>query len=213
MSMTVPAIQTQEITGMILAGGRGTRMQGADKGLQLLDGIPLVQHAIKRLMPQVGMLAINANRNLEHYRRFDLPLWLDPATDFAGPLSGLQAGLAHCGTRYLAAVPCDSPFFPGSLVQQLAQAIAAQDTDAAIASTGNVGQPQLHPVFCLISQTLLPQLTRFLQHGGRRMDQWFSTIQTAVVRFDDEQAFRNINTLQELQQCSTNLPPGRSDGG
>ena len=114
-------IAREDITGIVLAGGRGSRMGGVDKGLQNHKGVPLALHALLRLQPQVGESMVNANRNLAAYESFGVPVWPDAQTDYAGPLSGFLAGLEQCGTRWLATVPCDSPLFPTDLVQRLGE--------------------------------------------------------------------------------------------
>jgi len=203
----VAAILPEQITGLVLAGGRGARMGHVDKGLQLFRGKPLTAHVIERLAGQTGTLAINANRHQNDYAAFNLPVWPDLLPDFPGPLAGLHSGLTHCATDYLAAVPCDSPLLPADLVARLATALIEQQADAAIAVTvtGRIDQAdfQRHPVFCLLRKTLLPSLTGYLQQDGRKMDRWFAGIRTAEVRFDDEAAFSNINTLQELRQLES----------
>ena len=188
------------ITGLILAGGRGSRMGDVDKGLQVLNGAPMILHVINRLAPQVGTLVINANRNLETYKQFGLPVCPDELSGFAGPLAGLQAGLLHCRTQYLATAPCDSPFLTTDLVARLSGALTEQDADLAVAVTGEGAGRQPHPVFCLLKTSLLPHLNLFLQSGKRRIDAWYASLKVAEVTFNDEAAFRNINTLEELQQ-------------
>ena len=186
------------ITGLILAGGRGTRMGSIDKGLQIFRGMPMAQHVATRLMPQVSYLMINANRNLAEYEAICTPVWPDAMLDFAGPLAGLQTGLMHCQTPYLVTAPCDSPFVPVDLVTRLQSGLQDQKTDVAVAVTGSSDQVQSHPVFCLVKKSLLPHLTDYLQKGGRKFDAWYATLTVAHVHFDDEAAFRNINTLDEL---------------
>ena len=118
-------IAPEDITGLVLAGGRGSRMGGVDKGLQNHHGVPLALHALLRLAPQVGLTMINANRNLAAYESMGVPVWPDALADFAGPLAGFLAGLEHCDTPYLVTVPCDSPRFPEDLVARLASALEA----------------------------------------------------------------------------------------
>jgi len=192
-----------EITGLILAGGRGSRMGSIDKGLAPFGDQPMVQHVITRLQPQVQRLLINANQNLDAYAALGAPVWPDAMPDFAGPLAGLQTGLMHCETPYLVTAPCDSPFLPGDLVQRLAQALQTEGADLAVAVTGAGESRQPHPVFCLVHVSLLPHLTRFLESGGRKVDRWYATLRVAEVDFPDEAAFRNINTLAELRQYET----------
>src|SRR3954468_21586075 len=119
-------IETGDITGVILAGGRGSRMGGVDKGLQNFNGMPLALHTLMRLQPQVGHVLINANRNLGAYESFGVPVWPDVLADFAGPLAGFLAGLENCETPWLVTVPCDTPLFPADLVERLAQAADEQ---------------------------------------------------------------------------------------
>jgi molybdopterin-guanine dinucleotide biosynthesis protein A len=114
-------IEPSDVTGLVLAGGRGSRMGGVDKGLQNHRGVPLALHALLRLQPQVGALMVNANRNLGAYEAFGAPVWPDPIDGFVGPLAGFLAGLERCETPWMVTVPCDSPAFPEQLVERLAQ--------------------------------------------------------------------------------------------
>lgn len=189
-----------DITGLVLAGGRGSRMGNVDKGLQPFRGEPMVRHVLTRLAPQVGPLLINANRNLDAYAAFGVPVHPDRLPDFAGPLAGLQTGLSHCTTAYLVTAPCDSPFLPDELVARLGDALEAASADLAVAVTGGGAMRQAHPVFCLAKASLLPHLDRYLAGGGRKIDSWYASLAVAEVRFDDETAFRNINTREELRQ-------------
>jgi molybdopterin-guanine dinucleotide biosynthesis protein A len=199
--MTPPS--RAEITGLVLAGGRGSRMGGVDKGLQPYQGLPLVRHALRRLAPQVGTLMINANRNLDSYAALGVPVWPDTLSDYPGPLAGLAAGLAHCRTPYLVSVPCDSPNFPMDLVAQLAAALALQDAEIAIAAAVEDGAVRTQPVFCLLQTSLLPSLRAFLHSGQRKVDRWTATRRRVEVRFDDAAAFFNANTLADLQPPPT----------
>jgi len=159
------AIAREHITGLILAGGQGSRMGHRDKGLQPFLGQPLVVHCMRRLAPQVDTLAINANHHAADYAAFGWPLWPDLLTGFAGPLAGLHSGLSQCRTAYLVAVPCDSPLLPADLVSRLAAALEQQQADAAYAVTGQGALQQRHPVFCLLKKTLLPALNAYLHQA------------------------------------------------
>jgi molybdopterin-guanine dinucleotide biosynthesis protein A len=196
-------MDTSQITGLILAGGRGTRMGTVDKGLQQFRGAPMAMHVMMRLSPQVDRIMINANQNLGPYEGFGVPVWPDQMPDFAGPLAGLQTGMVHCETEYLVTAPCDSPFLPTDLVQRLARALEANDADVAIAVTGEGETRQPHPVFCLTKAALLPHLTQYLQQGGRKFEKWYASLKSVEVHFDDEDAFRNINTLDDLRKYET----------
>jgi len=202
-------IEIEAITGLILAGGRGSRMGGVDKGLQNHQGISLAMHAVLRLGGQVGSLMINANRNLGAYESMGVPVWPDTLADYAGPLAGFLTGLEHCETPYLVTVPCDSPNFPDDLVQRLAQALIAEGAEIAMAATyemqGDAPRLQVQPVFCLMKSELIESLVRFTQSGQRKIDKWTAMHRCVLVPFDDGQAFANANTLEELQQLNSDL--------
>lgn len=200
-------IHTNEITGLVLAGGRGSRMGGLDKGLQNFNGTPLALHTVLRLQMQqgglIGELMLNANRNLAAYEAFGAPVWPDSLGDFAGPLAGFMTGLERCETPYLLTVPCDTPLFPFDLAQRLAQAFEDESTEIAMASAPeDDGQLRPQPVFCLMRVGLLESLVAFTQAGGRKIDLWTAQHKTVIVPFnqpgDDPQAFHNTNTLAEL---------------
>ena len=200
-------IEIEAITGLILAGGRGSRMGGVDKGLQNHQGMSLAMHAVLRLGGQVGSLMINANRNLGAYESMGVPVWPDTLADYAGPLAGFLTGLEHCETPYLVTVPCDSPNFPDDLVQRLAQALSAEDAEIAMAASyemeGDAPRLQVQPVFCLMKSELIESLVRFTQSGQRKIDKWTAMHRCVLVPFDDGQAFANANTLEELQQLQS----------
>lgn len=190
----------QDITGLILAGGRGSRMGGVDKGLQNHLGIPLALHALLRLQPQVGEVMINANRNLAAYESMGVPVWPDAWSDYPGPLAGMLAGLEHCTTPWLVTVPCDAPLFPEDLVTRLASAADLEGAEIAMAVTREPqGSLQPQPVFCLLSSSLLESLVSSLNAGERKIDRWTAQHRCASVVFDDHRAFANANTLQELR--------------
>ena len=194
------AIPTEQITGLVLAGGRGSRMGGVDKGLQNHLGLPLAMQALLRLQPQVGTLMINANRNLAAYESMGVPVWPDALADYPGPLAGFLAGLERCETPYLVTVPCDTPNFPTDLVERLSAALVAEDAEIAMAATLEDGQLQVQPVFCLMAATLMESLVAFTQGGQRKIDRWTGQHRCATVVFDDADAFFNANTLDELQR-------------
>jgi molybdopterin-guanine dinucleotide biosynthesis protein A len=201
-------ISPQDITGLILAGGRGSRMGGVDKGLQNFNGIPLALHTLMRLGPQVESVMVNANRNLSAYESFGASVWPDASADFAGPLSGFLVGLERAETPYVLTVPCDTPRLPLDLAERLAEALVREDADIAMAAapeTDDQGQTQVRtqPVFCLMKIELSESLVKFTHSGGRKIDAWTTQHKTVVVPFDSEGddplAFANVNTLTELQ--------------
>lgn len=189
-------VSRSDITGLVLAGGRGSRMGGIDKGLQLFGGQPLVQRVAERLRPQVGALAINSNRNLEQYAAFGVPVWPDAMPDHPGPLAGFLAGMQRCRTPWLATVACDSPLLPHDLVARLAAAAQSDQADIAMAWAGGRAQP----VFCLLKTGLASSLRAYLERGERQVERWTREHGVALAHFEDDvAAFANVNTLDELQ--------------
>ncbi|MBT3068311.1 molybdenum cofactor guanylyltransferase MobA [Rhodoferax sp. U11-2br] len=210
-------IDASDITGMVLSGGRGTRMGGVDKGLLLFNGVPLAQHTLQRLQSSggVGHMLINANRHLNTYAAFGVPVVSDELADFAGPLAGFLVGLVHCNTPYLLTLPCDTPLFPLDLSSRLAAALETHQADIAMASAPEAddnGQQSLRPqpVFCLLRAELRNSLTHFTQTGGRKVGAWTAQHHTVLVPFDqagdDPLAFFNANTPTELQQVERHSP-------
>ena len=181
------------VSGIVLAGGLGRRMGGVDKGLQPLHGRPMIEHVLERLRPQVAEVVINANQNLDRYGTFGHRVVSDAIGGFAGPLAGLHAGLQAITQPLAVTVPCDSPFLPHDLVSRLKEKLGANDL--AVAKTGE----QPHPVFALVRRSVAGNLETFLASGGRKIDAWYASLKVVEVSFDDEaDAFRNINTLEEL---------------
>jgi molybdopterin-guanine dinucleotide biosynthesis protein A len=194
-----------DVTGIVLAGGMGRRMGGVDKGLVDLDGRAMVAHVLARLRPQVGALLVNANQNAERYARFGYPVVPDDVGGFAGPLAGLHAGMTRATTEFVVTCPCDSPFLPLDLVARLVAGLERDGAQLAVARTFD----QPHPVFALVRCDVLSNLTQFLAAGGRKIDAWYAALHVVEVPFDDEaDAFRNINTTDELAAAAT--PAGRS---
>jgi len=191
----------EEITGVILAGGRGQRMGGVDKGLQDLDDRPLVQWVLARLAPQVDAVVINANQNLARYAALGCRVLPDAIPDFAGPLAGLHAALPQATTPLLLTVPCDSPFLPDDLAQRLRAALEAQGAELAVARTGD----RVQRAFCLTRRAILPKLEAFLDSGERKVGLWHASLKLAEVAFDDEaDGFRNINTPEDVAAARSN---------
>ncbi|MGJ7578624.1 molybdenum cofactor guanylyltransferase MobA [Variovorax sp. RHLX14] len=206
-------ISAQDVTGLVLAGGRATRMGGVDKGLQLFEGTALALHSLRRLRPQVSGVAVNANRNLAVYEAFDVPVWPDGLVDYPGPLAGFLSGLAHCRTPWLLTVPCDTPRFPQDLAERMVQALAdSGDAEIAVAAAPEADRQgaialRTQPVFCLLPAALLGSLSLFTAQGGRKIDAWTAQHRCVVVPFDRPgdatEAFANANTLAELKALET----------
>ncbi|HUL95362.1 MAG TPA: molybdenum cofactor guanylyltransferase MobA [Usitatibacter sp.] len=191
-----------EVTGIVLAGGQGSRMGGVDKGLQPFRGKPMVAHAIERLAPQVDELLVNANRNPGAYGQFGARVIADEIEGFAGPLAGFERGLAHARGALVVTVPCDSPFLPADLVRRLREGLEREAADLAVAKTG----AQAHPVFSLMRREVHASLRDFLAAGERKIDRWYGRLRVVEVPFDDEPgAFVNINTREELAGLEGNI--------
>ncbi len=190
-------LAVERITGLVLAGGRASRMGEIDKGLQPFHGYPLVLHVLTRLAPQVGAVLINANRNREVYESLGNRVIGDVVEGYAGPLAGLHAGLAACETDYLVAAPCDAPFLPRDLVARLSVALSDDAGEVAFAATA-IGR---HPVFCMMRRTVAPSLLAFIEAGGRSVNAWVDRMNGIAVSFEHEDDFRNLNTLDELRDA------------
>ena len=196
-------IHKDAVTGLVLAGGRGTRMGGIDKGLQMHLGVPLAQYALERLRPQVGALMLNANRNLDAYKSMGAPVWPDEIPEYPGPLAGMLAGLTHCSTPYLATVPCDTPNFPPDVVARLAEALEI-DGEMATAYTQEAEGLRAQPVFCLMKASLRDSLNAFIRSGERKTGLFAARHHSTRVVFHDPAAFANANTLDELADLQIN---------
>ena len=187
-------IDPQEITALILAGGKSRRMGGRDKGLLPFGDDLLVGHVIRAIVPQVGAAMISANRHREDYERFGLPVLADPIADFQGPLAGFLAGLQAVKTQYLLTLPCDGPVVIPDLARRLAAGMSAADADIAVAHDGQ----RLQPVYALLNARVLPGLRQALDDGERKIDRWYPRHHWVTVDFSDApQQFSNINTPED----------------
>lgn len=194
-----PAERLNQTSAVILAGGLARRMAGADKGLQLLAGEPLIAHVLTRLREQVGPIFINANRNQADYATFSYPVIGDVFPGFIGPLAGLHAALRVCQTPYLASLPCDSPYFPENLIAQLHNALS--ESTAPLAVVRQAGR--VHPVFCLCRRSVLPALEHYLARGERRFMTWLEESGCAYADFPaSAEDFSNFNTLAALHSAA-----------
>ena len=201
---------TESVTGVILAGGRATRMSGEDKGLVVLRGRPMIQWVLDRLSPQVSKILISANRNKAQYAAFGHPIVADTAADFRGPLAGISAALAQADTPWLVSVPCDSPLIPLDLVGRLHDQVVRGGARAGAAHDGQ----RLQPVFTLVHRDLLADLVSYLQGGERKIDRWLERHAFRSVDFSDrEKMFLNVNTPVDLQVAATWLQQNETGSG
>lgn len=194
--MDAVPIATRDITGVVLAGGRGSRLGGVDKGLVHLRGRPLIEYVIDALRPQVGNLLISANRNCDIYASYGYPVIADVMGDYDGPLAGMLSAMHHADTSYIVTVPCDVPALPANLVERLVAAMTMMHREACMASCAG----QVQPVFALMRRTLADGLQEYLVAGERGVENWMHRQQAAIVDFPDHNAFANINTPEELQR-------------
>lgn len=200
--MTTAGSHRHDVTGVVLAGGRATRMGGADKGLIELCGRPMAVHVSARLAPQVDELVINANRNLECYAGLGYRVASDTLAGFLGPLAGLLAGMEAASTGHVASVPCDSPFVPPELIARLVTGMRGAGAGLAVAHDGARRQP----VFLLARTDLRADLRDWLQAGGRKVDAWLARHRVANVDFSDcPDTFLNINTPDERAAIEVRL--------
>ena len=182
------------ITGLILAGGRGSRLGGQDKGLLPYRGRPLVEWVLAGLKPQVGAILISANRNPAAYARYGHPVLSDTLPDYPGPLAGIREGLKATSTPWLLAVPCDMPHLPADCAARLMQAALAQHAQVAYARAAG----DSHYAVLLMQRSLAAALEAYLQAGGRSVHGFAIRQAALAVDFDDAQAFANLNTPQDL---------------
>jgi molybdenum cofactor guanylyltransferase len=191
-----PLVTARDITGAILAGGRGRRLGGVDKGLVRLFDRPLIEYVIAALRPQVSSLLISANRNRDVYASYGYPVIADVTGDCDGPLAGILSVLRAATTPCILITPCDSPSIPSDLARRLAEALVRDNAVASVV----VLDGQWQPVVALLRSTLASDLEKYLQQGGRRTGEWLRRHRAAQVDFSDEtEAFVNINTPQDLQ--------------
>ena len=192
-----------DITGVVLAGGRATRWDGRDKGLIQVSGQPMISHVLDALAPQVEQVIISANRNLDEYRAFGLPVVTDATRDFLGPLAGIASGLAAARTEWVAIVPCDSPLLAADCVDRLASACEEDErTNVAVAHDGE----RIQPVFALIRRALLEDLDAFLESGERKIDRWYGQQRMRLVDFSDNtDNFLNINRREDRDMLEARM--------
>ena len=205
----ITRVTSRDITGVILAGGRGSRLGGADKGLVPLLGRPLIEHVMAALRPQVGRLVISANRNRETYAAYGVPVIADGIGDYHGPLAGILSALRAADTPFVLCAPCDTPAPPSDLAERLIAALVREQAQLAVVSCG----ARMQPVFALVQRALAQPLQDYLVGGGREAGEWMRRQHAALADFSDAaEAFVNINTPQELQAaaawCARGTKPG-----
>lgn len=196
-------ISRADITGVILAGGRGRRLGGVDKGLVQLNGRPLIEHAIEAMRPQVGHLMISANRHHEQYAMYGFPVVADILGDHYGPLAGILSAMRRAQTPWLACVPCDAPALAPDLVKRLS-AVMAADSEMSVAFVDG----RLQPVFALMRCSLAKDVECYLKEGGRKAQTWCRQRRLVLADFSaSPEMFRNINTPADLNDHVNSMKP------
>jgi molybdopterin-guanine dinucleotide biosynthesis protein A len=188
-----------DITGVILAGGRGRRMGGIDKGLALFAGRPLIEWVMEALAPQVGALMISANRNREIYAAYGVAVISDLESGFGGPLAGMRSAMRAARTDWILTVPCDGPFLPGDLASRLTDAMVSLDSHAAVATDA----VRIQPVYALLPVVLERELAADLAAGRLKVADWVLSQRPALADFSDQpKAFANINSPEDAERLS-----------
>ncbi len=182
-----------ELAVVVLAGGQGRRMGGADKGLVDYRGRPLVAWVLDALAPQAGEIVISANRNLERYAATGHRVLPDTLPDFPGPLAGVLAAMRAVAAPWLLVVPCDTPHLPGDLANRLLAAARAADTPVAVAADA----ARTHHTCFLARTALADDLAATLARGERAVHRWQAAHNPAVVQFDAA-GFANFNRPEDL---------------
>ncbi len=197
----------EEVTGVVLAGGRARRMGGRDKGLVEIDGRPMVVWIVEALNAQTATVVVNANRNLEQYREHcGCVVVPDTLGEFAGPLAGMAAGMASSQTPLVLTAPCDSPLISRDLGARLFDALEDEDAELAVAHDGK----RMQPVFALLRRNLLDSMIAYLRSGESKIDTWYATRRTALADFsDDTSMFLNVNTPEDRQQLESSVLKAR----
>ena len=186
----------EQITAVILAGGKGSRLGGLDKGLVVYQGRPIIEHILEAVSPQVGSIVINANRNLETYAGYGYPIISDKLSDFQGPLAGISAAMLSVNTPYILTLPCDGPLVSSDFVKRLIEAMENNSYALAVAHDGE----RMQPAHALIPVNLLDKLNTYLQSGERSIRHWFGGQEHALADFSDTpEIFYNINTMEQLK--------------
>lgn len=190
-------ISKKNITAVILAGGKGRRLGGQDKGLVNLNGKPLIELILERIKPQVSSIIINANRNQSAYSEYGYSVISDDLYDYQGPLAGISSAMKKSKTSHILTLPCDSPFLPSDLVERMLKSLDNSISNIVVAHDGK----RLQAVHALIPVTLVDSLDAFLANKDRKVELWYAEHHVNIADFFDiPEAFSNINTEEERQK-------------
>lgn len=196
------SLSVEDITAVILAGGQGRRMNGQDKGLLEFNGEALIAILLRELERQAVATVINANRNLDRYRAYGLPVISDRLEDYQGPLAGFASAMDFVDSDFILTLPCDGPLIATDYVERF---IASQKQSGASICVAFDGE-RLQPVHALIRTDLLASLDQFLDSGDRKIDRWYALHDYQRTDFSDcAGMFRNINTPSDRQSLQAEL--------
>lgn len=197
-----PAPGFETVTGVLLAGGRGQRMGGADKGLIEVAGRPLAARVLDVLAAQSSRTLISANRNLSAYRAFGATVVTDGLDGYQGPLAGIASAMRASATPWLLTSPCDTPLIPADLRRRLAEGLRGEDATLAVCADPE----HLHPLHALLPVSLAADLEDYLAAGGRSVRGWIARHRIATVALAADH-FVNANTRPDLARLEERLGP------
>ena len=187
-------ISKNEVTVVVLAGGKASRMDGEDKGLIVFRELPLIAHVVNVVKPKVSQILISANRNIEEYANFGKVI-RDDLKGFQGPLAGISKALKVCSTPYLLVLPCDSPLIDAALIDSMTEKMEVSNADICVAHDGSI----MHATFALMKTIMEKSLEDFLEEGGRKMALWYR--QQSLERIDVSshlEVLTNINRPEDF---------------
>ncbi|MEE9446682.1 MAG: molybdenum cofactor guanylyltransferase MobA [Arenicellales bacterium] len=196
----------QAIAAVILAGGKGRRMQGSDKGLLMLNGRTLIEAVLTGITPQVGHVLINANRNFKVYKAYGPPVINDQVSGFLGPLAGIHAAMLslenHAHYTHLLSLPCDGPKVANNYASLMYAALLQNKIPNECIVVAHDGE-RIQPVHALIPLSLLTSLSTYLAEGGRKVDIWYQQHNMVLADFSGQkEMFMNVNTPEQLNTLS-----------
>ncbi len=201
-------IYPNDVAVCILAGGKGSRLGGIDKGLFLLSGRPLIEYCIERIRKQVRNITINANRNLAKYQAYSFDVITDLHSDSIGPLGGIQVALEKIDSDFICFVPCDCPLIPLNLIQNLYEPYTNHDYDLSIALV----EGKYQPTFFMAKKSLKNSLGKFIDRGGRKIMHWIKQTNFITVEFTDPKHFVNLNSKKDIQDFEGDNLRNQADG-
>ena len=201
-------MRSEPVTGVVLAGGRGRRMNGEDKGLIPFGPEPLIAHVLASLQPQVDAVMVVANRNGDLYRAYCRRVLKDAVGAFDGPLAGIVTALRGVDTPWLVVVPCDVPAYPADMVERLLAAARASSAPGAVVAVGE----QIQPLFALLSRTLLGDLEHAWAEGVRSPRRWYHRVGLTPLYYPEGcDDFLNLNTPRQWRAAEQGMAARGAD--